>query len=236
MKIVSKLMMATLAASAINSTPVIACDANPFIGEVCPVAFTFAPRGWAFTNGQLLAISNNNALFSIVGTIYGGDGRTTFGLPDTRGRVVIGAGQGPGLSNYPIGARGGADSVTLTSNQIGVHSHSAATTVSATTDITVAAQINVSSSGANKGSPAGNVLAVAPGANNLYRAFDANVPQVAMNAASINYSIPLPISATAGGITNIDNFSGGSQSHENRMPVHAINWVIALVGTYPSRN
>ena len=236
MKNLTKLMIAPLVGYAISSTPAIACTPDPLIGQVCPVAFTFAPRGWAFTNGQLLSVSSNSALFSILGTTYGGDGRTTFGLPDTRGRVVIGAGQGIGLSNYPLGARGGADSVTLSSNQIGSHSHSASTTVSATTTITVAAQINASSSGANQGSPAGNVLAVVPGAENMYRAFDANTPQVSMHANSVTYSLPSPINIGATGNTSVNNFNGGNGAHENKMPVQAINWVIALTGVFPSRN
>jgi microcystin-dependent protein len=86
-------------------------------------AGNFAPQGWAFCDGQLLAVSQNDALFSLLGTIYGGDGRTTFGLPDLRGRVPIHAGQGPGLGSYNIGAKGGVENVTLTVNQNAAHSH-----------------------------------------------------------------------------------------------------------------
>lgn len=86
-------------------------------------AGNFAPRGWSSCDGQLLAISQNDALFSLFGTIYGGDGRTTFGLPDCRGRVPVGMGNGPGLSPRPIGQKGGAENVTLTANQIPAHSH-----------------------------------------------------------------------------------------------------------------
>ncbi|NNF56787.1 MAG: phage tail protein [Rhodothermaceae bacterium] len=86
-------------------------------------AGNFAPRGWAFCDGQLLAISQYTALFSILGTTYGGDGRTTFGLPDLRGRVPIGPGTGPGLSNRPLGARGGAEQVTLSVTQLASHAH-----------------------------------------------------------------------------------------------------------------
>ena len=96
---------------------------EPFVGEIRMFAGNFAPRGWAFCDGQLLAVSQNDALFSLLGTIYGGDGRTTFGLPDLRGRVPVHAGQGPGLSNYRLGASGGAESVTLTTNQLPSHSH-----------------------------------------------------------------------------------------------------------------
>lgn len=83
------------------------------VGEVRMFAGNFAPRGWAFCEGQLLPISSNSALFSILGTTYGGDGRTTFALPDLRGRAAIGTGQGPGLNNYPHGQKGGSETTSL---------------------------------------------------------------------------------------------------------------------------
>ena len=96
---------------------------EPFVGEVRMFAGNFAPRGWAFCDGQLLAVSQNDALFSLLGTIYGGDGRTTFGLPDLRGRIPIHPGSGPGLSPRRLGAKGGAENVTLTVNQLPSHTH-----------------------------------------------------------------------------------------------------------------
>lgn len=99
--------------------------AEPFIGEIRMFGFNFAPRGWALCNGQLLAISQNTALFSLIGTIYGGDGRTTFGLPDLRSRVPMHFGQGPGLSNQPIGAKSGAETTTLTVANLPAHNHAA---------------------------------------------------------------------------------------------------------------
>jgi len=96
---------------------------EPFVGEIRMFAGNFAPRGWAFCDGQLLAVSQNDALFSLYGTIYGGDGRTTFGLPDMRGRIPIHAGSGPGLSPRRLGAKSGAEKVTLTVNQLPSHSH-----------------------------------------------------------------------------------------------------------------
>lgn len=96
---------------------------EPFVGEIRMFAGNFAPRGWAFCDGQLLAVSQNDALFSLIGTIYGGDGQTTFGLPDMRGRIPIHAGTGPGLSPRQLGSKGGAESVTLTVNQMPGHSH-----------------------------------------------------------------------------------------------------------------
>jgi microcystin-dependent protein len=86
---------------------------EPFIGEIRLIGFNFAPVGWAFCDGQLLAISQNDALFSLIGTTYGGDGNTTFALPDLRGRVPLHAGSGPGLPPYPLAAKGGSESGSL---------------------------------------------------------------------------------------------------------------------------
>ena len=96
---------------------------QPFVGEIRMFAGNFAPQGWAFCDGQLLAVSQNDALFSLLGTIYGGDGRTTFGLPDLRGRLPIHPGTGPGLSPRRLGSKGGAEKVTLTVNQLPSHNH-----------------------------------------------------------------------------------------------------------------
>jgi len=96
---------------------------EPFVGEIRMFAGNFAPRGWSFCDGQLIAVSQNDALFSLLGTIYGGDGQTTFGLPDMRGRVPIHKGHGPGLSERRLGQRAGAEDVTLTVNQIPGHNH-----------------------------------------------------------------------------------------------------------------
>lgn len=96
---------------------------EPFVGEIRMFAGNFAPRAWAFCDGQLLAVSQNDALFSLLGTIYGGDGRTTFGLPDMRGRIPVHAGTGPGLSPYRIGQKAGTENITLTVSQIPPHNH-----------------------------------------------------------------------------------------------------------------
>ncbi len=96
---------------------------EPFIGEIKMVGFNFPPRGWAFCDGQLLAIAQNTALFSLLGTTYGGDGRTTFGLPDMRGRFPTHVGTGPGLSPRVSGQRSGTETHTLSQNQLPAHSH-----------------------------------------------------------------------------------------------------------------
>lgn len=101
---------------------------EPFVGEIRCFGFQFAPRGWAHCHGQLLAISQNEALFSLLGTTYGGDGRTTFGLPDLRGRVALGHGRAPGLADYRMGVPGGQETVALTQDELPSHRHGVAAT------------------------------------------------------------------------------------------------------------
>src|SRR5690242_17238075 len=96
---------------------------SPFIGEIRAVGFNFAPKNWAMCNGQLLAISQNQALFSILGTTYGGNGQTTFALPDLRGRAPMHFGQGPGLSSRPLGERSGSEGVALAETEMPPHNH-----------------------------------------------------------------------------------------------------------------
>ncbi|ROR72844.1 phage tail protein [Bogoriella caseilytica] len=118
---------------------------EPYIGTIQFFGFSFAPQGWAFCNGQLVSISQNTALFSLLGTYYGGNGQTTFALPDLRGRFPMGQGQGPGLQNRDIGQIGGAEQVTLGVNEIPAHGHPVAAAGAATSK-----------------SPAGNLPAVTP--------------------------------------------------------------------------
>ncbi len=99
--------------------------ADPFVAEIRIVPFNFSPRGWAFCNGQLLPISQNTALFSLLGTTYGGDGRTNFALPDMQGRAPMHPGQGPGLSLHDLGETSGADTVPLIASEMPAHSHQA---------------------------------------------------------------------------------------------------------------
>jgi len=131
---------------------------EPFVGEIRMFAGNFAPRGWAFCDGQLLAVSQNDALFSLLGTIYGGDGRTTFGLPDMRGRLPIHAGTGPGLSQRRLGSKGGEESVTLTVNQLPSHTH----------------PIQASTAAATGNTPSGTVTAESPSVD-VYAEIDANL-------------------------------------------------------------
>ncbi len=133
-------MSAVVALSASLPTAPVHAQSEPLLGQLMPVGFTFCPSGWTNADGQLLAISQNSALFSLYGTIYGGDGRTTFALPDLRGRTPIHTGTGPGLSNYPLGSRSGVEQVTLSTLELPSHNH--------------VADVNVSRSNATTRSPA----------------------------------------------------------------------------------
>lgn len=203
-----------LLATAVSQT---ALADDPFIGEVKMFGGTFAPRGYALCNGTLISISSNTALFSIIGTLYGGDGRTTMGLPDLRGRVAIHPGSGPGLSSYSLGQRGGLETVTLSAKQMPTHTHTA------TTALTVSATLKADSGSGDSDAPAGKVLA----RKSRTKIYSGDAPNVNMHANAIE------VSASAS--TTVNN-TGGSQSHENRMPYLAINYIIALQGLYPSRN
>jgi microcystin-dependent protein len=114
---------AASAALRAEASPPALAGLDPLIGEIVLFAGNFAPRGWAFCDGQLLAVTQYTALFSILGTTYGGDGRTTFALPDLRGRVPIHPGSGPGLSSRQLGQTGGSEQVTLAEAQMPGHSH-----------------------------------------------------------------------------------------------------------------
>jgi microcystin-dependent protein len=142
---------------------------QPYIGEIRLVGFNFAPAGWAFCNGQLMAISENEALFNLIGTTYGGDGQTTFALPNLQSRVIIHQGQGPGLSNYIIGENAGVEAVTVATNQLPIHSHAA----------------NCSSSAGSQSSPVANIWSAdAAGLTAEY----SNSQNGQMNAAAIGQS------------------------------------------------
>lgn len=182
--------------------------AEPFLGMIQPFGFNFAPQGWATCSGQILSIAQNTALFSLLGTTYGGDGVTTFALPDLRGRVAVGQGQGPGLTAYVMGEETGTESTTLTQNQMPQHTHPLmATTTAATTT-----------------NPANTLILAAPNGEDanlgavtvkMYAPPDANAVQLAQQSVGI---------------------AGGSQPFSILQPLLCINYSIALQGIFPSRN
>jgi microcystin-dependent protein len=143
---------------------------EPFLGQIMIFGGNFAPRGWAFCNGQLLSIAQNSALFSLLGTTYGGDGVTTFGLPDLRGRVPMHWGQGPGLTNRVLGESSGSETVTLLSTQIPAHNH----------------LMQASTTDANQASPANNICApVLDSQGAAGFEFSNAAPNATMNPAAI---------------------------------------------------
>ena len=195
-------------------------SADPLLGSISMFAGNFAPRGWAFCNGQLLAISQNTALFSLIGTIYGGDGVTSFAVPDLRGRAPIhsgggsGGSTGPGLSPRPLGQRQGEEYHPLSIVELPTHSHPAQ------------GEIKVSSGEATLGQATSNSSIATPGKNvgrnfEAYLGFNEATPDVVLNANSNS--------------VHVQN-SGGNQPHNNMQPYLAINFVIALVGVFPSRS
>lgn len=175
--------------------------ADPFIGEIKMYGFGWAPRGWATCDGQLIPISQNQALFSLLGTTYGGDGRTTFALPNLQGRLPMHQGDGPGRTPRRMGQAGGQEQVTLTTQQLPAHNHTL--------------EVDNSSGrtgGANSADPAGHVL----GRPNT-KIYSDRAPDSQMDSKTIGDT-------------------GGNQAHDNMPPFQVINFCIALVGLYPSRN
>lgn len=153
-----------------------------YLGQLLLVAFTYAPAGWALCNGQLLAIQQNNALFSLLGTTFGGDGTQTFGLPDLRGRAPIHYGQGAGLPNYVMGQVGGWPSVTLTASNLPGHNHTVAATATASSKSPSGSVPAYTDGGSSYGAPDGTTMSatmVAGGGGG--RPFDNTSPYLVMN-------------------------------------------------------
>jgi microcystin-dependent protein len=180
-----------------------------YIAQIILFAGNFPIRNFAYCNGQLLAISQNTALFSLIGTTYGGDGRTTFALPDLRGRVVVHSGgnsAGPGLTARQLGQRSGQERVTLNTLEMPSHNHPA----------TATAQIAVSTAAGEESTSAGQIISNHASAFNE----DATAGQFLGGASA---------TATVGN-------NGGNQSHDNMQPWLALNYEICLFGIFPSRN
>src|SRR6185312_4719193 len=180
---------------------------QPYVGQILMFAGNFAPAGWMTCQGQTIPISENETLFQLIGTTYGGDGESTFNLPDLQGRVAIHQGTGPGLSTYQIGQAAGTESVTLNTNQIPAHNHIVPTFVNAAGGVS------------NKPSPAYILSGEGSTASGGGDAFVYATPgaQVQMSGQMV-----------AG--------SGGSQPHENIQPILTITYIISLFGVFPTPN
>ena len=174
---------------------------NNFLGEIQIFGFNFAPNNWAFCDGSLMALNQYTALFSLLGTVYGGDGKSTFGLPNLQGQAACATGTGPGLSNYDLGETFGSESVTLLQNEIPSHTHTA--NIFLQNDVTKRIS-----------SPVANCSPVAP-----------------------TGATPFTKSQASNG-TFAQSFIGpnvGGQAHSNQQPYLAVNFCIALQGTFPQR-
>ena len=179
---------------------------DPFVGEIRCFGFNFAPKGWAFCNGQQLPISQNTALFSLIGTFYGGNGQTTFALPDLQGRVSMQFGQGPGLSQYSLGEQGGEETVTLIITEIPSHNHSFSGTTS-----------NANAKRPTTGAAFAQTTKIGPisPGDNFYA--QDNSPTL----TAINPNTVAPV--------------GGGLPHTNLQPYLTLNFCIALQGLFPPR-
>ncbi|MDB5516180.1 MAG: phage tail protein [Tardiphaga sp.] len=178
---------------------------DPFLAEIRIFACSFAPLNWQLCNGQLVPITQNAALFSLIGTYFGGDGVRTFALPDLEGNVPVGVGTGPGLSTYNLGDFDGAQTVTLVDAQNPVHNHA----VQATAAI------------ADSTDPKGRIYAKGQyvngdGTKGVVQLYGTAAPNVAQNGAAIGST-------------------GGGQPHNNMMPTLAVNFCICMSGIFPSR-
>jgi microcystin-dependent protein len=177
------------------------------IGYTTLFAGNFAPKNWAFCAGQIINIASNTALFSILGTTYGGNGTTTFGLPDLRSRTIVGVGTGPGLSSYVLGEMTGVESTTLLSNQMPIHVHPYMTTVTPQSTANPVNQTN----------PNGNIYGPDPNGNSVYSGDNS----ISMKA----YPATLTMAP-----------AGSAQPFEILRPFLGLNQIICLYGVYPARN
>lgn len=187
--------------------------AQPYVGEIRIFAGNFPPLGWMFCEGQLLPISENEVLFQLIGTTYGGDGQDTFALPDLRGRVPMHMGTGPGGVTYQLGEMGGVEAVTLTTQQIPAHNHPLPGSISI--------PVRGDSPG-NSSDPVGNAVAISTGKKFFTK-----------TASASGLMAPITITPVSG--PTMINFSGGSQPHENMQPFLAVHFIISLFGIFPSQ-
>ncbi len=220
------LAVLTLMVGAAGFNTANACSPDGYLGSLSVFAGNFAIRGCAFAEGQLLQISSNTALFSLLGTTYGGDGRITFALPDTRGRSVVGVGTGPGLSPVVLGQKGGRESVTLTVANLPAHTHDA----TAEFDVTgLEALLNAFQPAQGNGkntSGTDQYINTATGTT-----FSNSVPNVTLSPMSID----IVAGGDPSGTVTVES-TGGGTAVDIRDPFIGMYWLIQLTGVFPSRN
>lgn len=201
---------------------------EPFMGTVMIWAPNFAPRGWAFCQGQLLSISTNSALFSLLGVVYGGNGQTTFGLPNLAGRVPVGQGQSPGTSSYTLGQTAGTENVTLTTAQMPMHNHGATFTQTGGN-----ASFQASKLPAGSATPAPNSMLAQSVESGVGGSVEIYGPAPTDPSNLVNLS-GVSVSGITGTVAVAPN--GSSLPFSIVQPYQVLNYVIALEGVFPSRN
>ncbi|WP_186198520.1 phage tail protein [Burkholderia gladioli] len=201
---------------------------DQYLGEIRMVAFDFAPYGWALCAGQLLPISQNNALFALLGTNYGGTGTTTFGLPNLQGRSPVGVGTGAGLAPIVLGETGGAEQITLTSSQMPMHTHAATVTGGGGTS-TVSISIPATTTTTSPQSVPGSNMVLGPGASSGHTA------TVYSTATPNTNLLPFNASVTTAPPSITNSVAGGSLPFDIRNPYIGLTFIIALQGVYPTR-
>lgn len=211
---------------------------EPYLGEIKIFGGTFAPRGYASCNGAQISISVNTALYAILGTVYGGDGRTTFLLPNLQSRVAIGFGHGPGLSQYNQGQTGGTENTTLLVANLPPHTHQAVTTAPTLQSFGASVSINAVNRPSSRVAAPGGALITggvdsATGATINGFAPNGSGAAVALDASSATLS---NAAATFGAPTTTLAQTGSSLPFSSLQPYLAVNYIIAVQGVFPSRN
>jgi microcystin-dependent protein len=208
---------------------------DQYLGEIRMVGFNYAPQGWALCNGQTLSVSANTALFSLLGTMYGGNGTTNFNLPDLQGRFPLHAGAGAGLPVYVQGQKAGAESIVLTQQQMPQHTHVATfTPTGGGSAPTVNVTITGSSATGTSTSPTGNYLAgVASVPGHTAPLYATGTPTGLGAIAGVSATIS-GVSSGGGTVTNA--LTGGNSPVSIEPPYLAVYFIIALTGIYPPRS
>lgn len=202
------------------------------IGEIRLFAGNFSPRTWTYCSGQLLTVANNTALFAVIGAVYGGNGSTTFGIPDLRGRVAIGAGAGAGLTPRVLGQSGGNSTTTLQVNQLPAHIHIVANGGTVPVSGNVYAQMNVNDTTGALPAPANNYIGLDTQQNGIFSTTLPNNPP-ALNPAAISVNTS-QLKLTLPSLTV--NNAGGGQPYNNMKPFLGLAYIICVQGIFPSRN
>jgi microcystin-dependent protein len=222
---------------------------DPFLGQIIPWPVDWAPVNWALCNGQVLQINQYQTLFAVLGNKFGGDGKTTFALPDLRGRIPVGAGTLPNGSTYNLGNMSGTETTTLTPNNLPPHTHTFAANATgnvALNNLNIGVTTNVGTPAYNNNPPATDLSDV-PGTGkcitqgktdqgDLLQMYTSNPPNITMATTPVKGTVTVDGTATATvNVSGTTGVTGSGQSFDNRQPYVVLNYIIATQGVYPSR-